>query len=288
MGYYTSPNFLTDDEAWLAQRRAEWVDILRYVRDADPYRRPLTIHPSYPSSSRDQVADPTLVTYEMLQTGHWGSESVATSVDLLEDALAREPRIPVFVGEACYDGIMESNREEHQRFLFWASVLSGAAGHTYGANGIWQVNEPGRPFGLSPHGMSWGNLPWNEAYRLPGSAQLGIGKRLLERYRWWEFEPHPEWVEPHQTADQRLSAYAAGIPGSTRIVYLPAASLLAYFFGDGVRLKDLEPGLEYSAYLVDPKTGEEHQLGDVIGGAQGSYMLPKPPVLQDWVVVLER
>jgi hypothetical protein len=288
MGYYSGPNFLKASEAWLAERRAAWVDVIQGVCAADPYRHPLTIHPSYPSSSRAQVADPTVLDFEMLQTGHWGDESVATSVDMLEAAIGQEPRMPTFVGEACYDGIMESNREEHQRALFWAAVLTGAAGHSYGANGIWQVNERGKPHGLSPHGMSWGNIPWDEAYRLPGSRQLGLGKRLLERFHWWEFEPHPEWVDARQTEVRALPPFAAGISGQVRVHFLPAASLLAYFFADGITLKDLERGIEYRAFLFDPKSGVEVPLGIATGDPQGEWAVPKPPVLQDWIVVLQR
>ncbi|HEY5912737.1 MAG TPA: DUF4038 domain-containing protein [Verrucomicrobiae bacterium] len=36
---------------------------------------------------------------------------------------------------------------------FWAHVIcSGCAGHTYGANGIWQVNRRDRPYEASPGG----------------------------------------------------------------------------------------------------------------------------------------
>ena len=78
--------------------------------------------------------------------------------------------------------------------MFWASVLSGAAGHTYGANGIWQVNRKDQPYGKSPHGGDYGHMPWDEAMKLPGSGQLGMAKRLLEKYPWQRFEPHPEWA----------------------------------------------------------------------------------------------
>ena len=97
--------------------------------------------------------------------------------------------------------------------MFWACVLSGAAGHSYGANGIWQVNRAGQPYGPSPHGMSWGDTPWEEAAQLPGSEQLGLAKQLLERYSWWCFEPHPEWVEPRSTEQDYQRPYAAGTPG---------------------------------------------------------------------------
>src|SRR5215203_5072582 len=114
--------------------------------------------------------------------------------------------------------------EEIQRFLFWACLLDGAAGHTYGANGIWQVNTPEKPFGPSPHGLSWGHRPWDEAMRLPGSLHIGLAKKLLERYTWEKFEPHPDWITPAQTPENRLGIYAAGIPGQVRVVYISIES----------------------------------------------------------------
>jgi uncharacterized protein DUF4038 len=82
--------------------------------------------------------------------------------------------------------------------MFWICLMNGAAGHTYGANGIWQCNRPGDPHGVSPHGGSYGKIPWNEAMHLPGSRQVGLGKAFLEQYPWHRFEPHPEWVVARQ------------------------------------------------------------------------------------------
>ena len=78
--------------------------------------------------------------------------------------------MPVLVGEVCYEGILEASRQEIQRFMFWTCILNGAGGHTYGANGIWQVNTRERPFGPSPHGRSWGDVPWDVAARTPRLA----------------------------------------------------------------------------------------------------------------------
>jgi hypothetical protein len=83
--------------------------------------------------------------------------------------------------------------------MFWLSMMNGAAGHTYGANGIWQCNRPGEPHGPSPHhngGVGYGKIPWDESMSLPGSAQVGLGKKLFEKFAWQKFEPHPEWVQP--------------------------------------------------------------------------------------------
>ncbi|MEO6435789.1 MAG: DUF4038 domain-containing protein, partial [Tepidisphaeraceae bacterium] len=81
--------------------------------------------------------------------------------------------------------------------MFWLCMTHGAAGHTYGANGIWQLNRPGDPHGPSPHmppGVGYGAIPWNESMNLPGSTQLAHGKKLFETYEWQKFTPHPEWA----------------------------------------------------------------------------------------------
>ncbi len=102
--------------------------------------------------------------------------------------------MPVVNGEVCYEALLGRIPAEVPRLMFWACVLSGAAGHTYGANGIWQVNRKDQPYGKSPHGGDYGHLPWDEAMKLPGSGQLGMAKRLLEKVPWQQFEPHPEWA----------------------------------------------------------------------------------------------
>jgi hypothetical protein len=244
----------------------------------------VTIHPT--QYGHDQVDDPTLLDVDMLQTGHSGYPTQSRTVDMLSESLAREPAMPVLVAEANYEGIIESSREEMQRFLFWSCTLSGAAGHTYGANGLWQVNGRDQPYGPSPHGTSWGDLSWEDAYQLPGSVQLGIGKRLLERYAWWRFESHPEWVVPHQTPEDRMSVYAAGIPGVVRVCYIPAEVCWVLHRGELI-VGDLEAGTRYRASYFDPKRGEEHVIGVVSGDAAGCWVPPKPPIFQDWVLVLE-
>ena len=286
MGYYLHPREGAELEKWQKETRAAWSDIIRTIRTLDSFQNPITIHPT--QYGHEQVDDPSLLDVDMLQTGHSGYTSLANTVNMVTTSLAREPKMPVLVGEVNYEGIMESSREEMQRFLFWSCLLSGAAGHTYGANGIWQCNTREKPYGPSPHGTSWGNTPWEDAYRLPGSGQVGLGKRLLERYPWWEFQPHPEWIEPHQTPENRLSAYAAGIPGKVRVVYFTPDGTNWAAWGGRMAVKALEPGHDYRAFLFDPKTGTEYDLGRATANAQGDYIVPKPPIIQDWVLVLER
>ena len=186
----------------------------------------------------------------MMQTGHDDRKSYPNTVDKVTAERARTPPMPVLVGEVCYEGILDQNREEVSRFVFWAAILSGAAGHTYGADGIWQVNTPDQPYGLSPHGRSWGGPSWDKAAQLPGSGQLGVAKQLLSRLEWWRMEPHPEWVDPHWSKDDYQRPYAAGIPGKFRIVFVPPQ-------WEPPTLTQLETGVSYRAYVPsDPANGE--------------------------------
>lgn len=285
MEYYLGRQEGEDAEARRTRLRESWSEMVRYIRASDPFHNPVTIHPT--RYGHDQVSDPALLDIDMLQTGHSGYPTLATTVDILEEALAHEPRLPVLVSEANYEGIQESSREEMQRFLFWSCMLSGAMGHTYGANGLWQVNSREKPYGPSPHGTSWGDTPWEEAYQLPGSAQLGLGKRLLERYPWQAFEPHPEWVEPRQGPQNRMSVYAAGVPGQIRFLFIPAQASWVAWRGRLI-VRQLEEGASYHGFYYNPRNGQAHDLGTVTGNEQGDFVLPKPPVFQDWVVVLER
>ena len=120
---------------------------------------------------------------------------------------------------------------------------------------------------------------------VPGGRTMRGSVR--ERYRWWEFETHPEWIEPHHTAENRILCYAAGIPGQTRVVYIPGEAI-AYVALGQARIKALEPGLTYQAYYYDPKTGDSHHIEPISGDEHGNYQLPQPPTYQDWVVVLDR
>lgn len=277
-GEATMPYYLSETKEEDARvQRQGWTELAAFVRAIDPFHNPVTIHPT--RFGREQVEDASLLDFEMLQTGHGGRESIPNTVNSVVESLRREPRLPVLVAEVNYEGIFDDSRDNVQRMCFWMSMLSGAAGHTYGANGIWQVNTREQPFGPSPHGRSWGDTPWEDAYQLPGSVQLGHGKHLLERLSWWELAPHPEWVEPGWTTASYFNCYAAGIPGKLRVVYTPRQ-------WDPPLVKGIERNVSYSAFYFNPRNGKEISLGTVEPDADGNWRPPHAPVVHDWLLVL--
>jgi hypothetical protein len=190
--WYLAKGFPYDDR----EAVKGWTEVLRFIRAIDPYRRPLTIHPTAIRryTSRHATEDPSLLDFDLLQTPHGQGEAVPVTVGAVRESYGASPLLPVIDGEASYEMLGDSLPTRWTRTMFWVCLMNGAAGHTYGANGIWQCNRRGEPHGASPHGGSYGKISWDEAMALPGSSQVSLGKRLLEEHPWHRFEPHPEWA----------------------------------------------------------------------------------------------
>ena len=249
-----------------------------------PLAGSITVHPTGlpPLSGRLLYKDQSLLDFDMLQTGHGQSEVLAPTIRALRDPYDAQPTCRSSTAKSATKRLLGRIPAEVPRLMFWANMLSGAAGHTYGANGIWQLNRRGQPYGNSPHGGNYGPIPWDEAMKLPGAQQLGFAKRLFVEHDWQRFEPHPEWAswsEVHEGDDEFLVPYAAGTPGVVRIVYLakPAPATM----------HKLEPDRKHTAAWFDPITGQSRAIGSAQPTADGSWTVSPPKgVRGDWVVVL--
>ncbi len=280
-GEITMPFYLskTKDKDSEFQRQG-WTDVARELRRIDPFHRLVTGHP--PRSARFSFTAPAVLDFDMLQTGHSDRRSIPNTIRLIRGSRAASPTLPVVLGEVTYEGILDTCFEDVQRFMVWSSFLSGTAGHTYGANGIWQLNRREQPYGKSPHGGNWGNRPWDDAMNLPGSRQVGLAKGLFERFDWWKFEPHPEWASWQRGNSKHGEfdvPYAAGIPGRVRVVYIPAA--------EPVTLHGLGAGFSYSIRRYDPRTGELKEPRRANPDRQGDLVCTPESSTGDWVAILE-
>ncbi len=282
--WYLAPGFPYDDR----KQVHDWTEVMHFIGATDPFHRPLTIHPTAIKryTARHATDEPGLLDFDMLQTPHGQREAVPVTIKAVRESYAAEPRMPVIDGEASYEMLNDSLPTQWTRRMFWLCLMNGAAGHTYGANGIWQCNRPGEPHGKSPHGGSYGKIPWNEAMNLPGSRQLGLAKAFLQQYPWQLCEPHPEWVvikpEVHSAQkDVSFEPQAIGIPGSLRIIYVPEL--------ESIEVRGLERDVKYEATYFDPVIGEKKSLGTIQAGTNGVWQCP-PPSNQDhdWVVALAK
>jgi hypothetical protein len=270
-----------------ALQKEGWTEVIRFIRATDPFGRMITIHPS--RSARETVADPSILDFDMHQTGHQPESALGNMARQMRWGYEAQPVMPVIAGESSYDGL--DLREfgggvlssDASRQMFWVGLMhNGAAGGTYGANGIWQVNRRDLPYGPSPHGRSWGSIPWEEAMQRAGSTQVGLAKRFLARYPWHRLEARPAaagWADKEKTKDD-VRPCAAGTGTKLLMVYVPRPR--------PILVKQLAPQTDYALDLFDPVAGGHSSLGKIKTDENGAWQGLPPAWKHDWVVVLER
>lgn len=276
-----------DREAARRAQIAGWTEVARDLRAHDPWQRPLTLHVGPKPGAVDEppLDDLALLDFHFLQPGHSEHDAVAATQRDLGAARATRPGALVLVGECCFEGMHGGAGPKVQRNLFWTSVLSGMPGYSYGVDALWQMNRRDDPFGPSVGGQIWGNAPWDDACHWEGSAHVGLGRRLLLRFPWWRFEPHPEWIDPAAGPSDPLGPYCAGIPGHVRLVYFPR---IVPPWGRPYHVRALEPGVPYRAAWLSPLDGTTWPIGAVAPDPAGSWRVPFAPILHDWLLVLQR
>ncbi len=274
----------------------QWRDTARMVKELDGYDNLRTVHPC-PAfshySSTDVFGDVADLDLIWLQTGHADRAAIDSSLDAMDRELSHQHGLPVINSEVCYEGIAAGSPATLQRFLFWSNVLSGAAGHTYGAQGLWafrRAQDPGP-------GLMWGDATWQQAAELPGAEQLGFAADLLRSRAWADLVPSPEALSVHATVDRRLLPYAARRHDEV-IAYFPAASMMPLGIGISQELMDVRfQMLAVGTWQVrywNPRAGTfvggyETEVDDdgqlrMRDGTRRSAL----PSLEDWVVVATR
>lgn len=283
MPWYLSSNKQQEQE----QLKQQWTEVIRYIKQIDGFQRLITTHPQL--SARESVTDPYLLDFEMQQTGH--HQATEHHAKRAAEGWQAQPVMPVICAESRYEalGITPPVTARDARQTFWAHLLnSGCAGHTYGANGVWQVNQPGQPFGKSPGGNDWGNLPWNEAMHLRGSNQLAAAKRFLLSLPWHALhgtgKPKSRFATLMSLIRSSKAAVAAAAPdGSIALYYLltqkPIKVNMASFCAP-----------VYASWF-DPASGKQIPMTETAFLNKGSAKFTPPSKNadgdSDWVLVLQ-
>lgn len=270
-----------------------WEDASNLVKEIDPFDRPRTVHAvnlaSKVFSSRESFD------FDMQQAGHLGAGSVSSKTDL-KSAIKNGDR-PVVVGECSYEGIFDSNWQDTQRFMFWSSVLSGTAGHTYGTMAISCFNSKDDPL---PPLSRVSTHYWEDAIDWLGATHVAIGKRILERFAWWELSPSPDSLDVHASPNNWYLPYAATLSDGTMIIYQPSLPYLQFGVdpnqdlliegpGSSLLVKKLRDDTDYRATFIDPRTGNENS-SFTFSPTKGCYKIKSSllwagPTGEDWVIV---
>jgi hypothetical protein len=258
----------------------------------NPWRHPLSIHPSAQlgwkpphncQSSRPFHGEAWL-DHHWLQTGQ-SVDRLFNIVTRLAENRALEPAVPVFCSEAYYERAGDAESAYHTRWQVWTALLNGAAGYGHGAQGIWQFLDLSDSQGETGKQESEA-VPWREAIRLPGSAQMRPARTFLASLDWWNLQPRrdalrvdgkPNWLP---TKTDLTPPHAASIGDKTWVIYIPR--------GNEKREITLSVGIAEAgaARWFDPRRGEF--AGPALAWApQTGPLPPRPaPADEDWLLVV--
>jgi len=280
LAYYTD---LGDNwDHYKHEFRQKWSDVAQFIQENDPYDRLLTTHPG-PGihDGKNPIYEMQYLDMVMLQSGHRAFETVSKSNEFIKEYKQRFPDRPIIHGEVCFEGMFGSSRDDVQRLLFWSNVLQGLPGFSYGVEGIWQFNTPEQPFGPSPTGNVWGNVPWQTGMNYAGSKHLGQSAEFLRKLNWWELTPAPERVSYHADIKNIYDPYASEL-GNGLLLYFTKAG----FRNNQLKILDLKPEQPYQYIYFDPITGTEYPPVKITANEQGEWVVGTPPIMQDWALLI--
>ena len=268
----------------------DWTKVMRYMKSVDPFHRLSTAHVTVDRLSIDDIEDPELLDFLIYQAAnHDGNKACIAEHVNRQNArgLSYEPIRPVLNSETCYEGMMYQCGADIQRWLFWHAALDGSAGWSYGANGIFNMNHDNDPFGICHYNINWGEQTWQEAIDFEGAKQVGASRKYLNQYEWWKLLPAQDIVEDTDGTEGYDAAIAAQTDEGLIMVYKQRIHNSMHSPTE-IKLRNLIPGVCYQVKAYNPIRDYEISLGTIEVNADGKAVTPKAPVVQDWVIILEK
>jgi hypothetical protein len=274
------------------ERRLYWERFAGVLREADGGQQLMSIHPEGLTASYDFFSNTaSWLDFHMLQSSHqpWTNDRTA----LVRRGYDRLPTKPVLNAEPPYeDFILNSFFSDFEasfiggkyrakpydvRLAAYMSIFNGGlVGVTYGANGIFQWNSE-----ANPNPIHQPRLTVDSALSLPGSAQMGILKRLLTDVHWEEMIPRLDLVTTIAAERGVTPFYGALASSETFIGY----------FGEGLRSVTLSCGAlrgdgAFVVRWISPTTGET--VSSLMPFSLSPITLRPPALSEDWLVTVRR
>lgn len=240
----------------------------------------MTYHPQGGSNSAELFPDEDWLDFHLFQSGH--SNRNAPNYDFNIHNLQLKPLKPTIDGEPRYedhpvdwkpDSLGWFDAFDVRQAAYW-SLLSGAAGHTYGNHNIWQMWEEGR------HPVSWARTNWKEALHHEGSTQMGYMKKLFEARPWYSLQPDQSLILNKNSEGNTYQMAAIAEDKSFALFYTPYGKALS------VDLSNIN-GREVRAWWYNPRDGRVLSIGDY---SEKKLVEFKPHASgrgSDWLLVLD-
>ncbi len=201
----------------------------------------------------------------------------ATRAALVAD-YGRTPVKPSINIEAGYDGLWGWNREMTRQDA-WTVYMSGGAGYSYGANGIFNWND-----GCCDE-EEYSPPRWYDALDAPSANDMRHLAGFFSGIAWWTLTPRD---------DLASEGYVLANPGREYVVYLPPTAVSQAKWRrwakpfvsrrDSVAIDLSGAAGAYNAAWFNPRTGEWLGGTAVTGGRTQTFFLPfeRDAVLRLW------
>ena len=256
-----------------------WNAIARAIKSVDNNHL-MTFHPIGWNSSSRWFHNAEWLDFNMAQTGHH-DRSYSCFRDYIVNDYNKTPIKPTFDGEPRYedhpirwqpDSLGWFNEMHVRQAAYW-SLFSGAFGHTYGTNSVWQFYSPGRtPLGFARHN-------WYDVLDLPGAQQMQHVRNLMESRPFLSRIPVNNLVlNPGDDYSYIIATKGDGYV----MVYSP--------LGYEIELSALHfDAKEYKVWWFDPRCGKSRYDGVITieGREPFRFSPPSRGPGFDWVLVLD-
>lgn len=253
------------------------------LRKGDNGNHLITFHPMGPGFSSDYFHEAYWLDFNMYQSSHAAHDH--DNGLFAEHDYSLEPVKPTLDGEPRYEtinvGFYFNGYNRLDRFddydcrqaAYW-SLLSGACGHTYGNNSIWQMHKPGSNPILDAQ------IPWYDALDHPGAFQIGLLKKLFLSRPFHKLEPNQSIIkEGPMTGGAKIKAAVAN-DGSFAFIYSPRGEPFTID-------KSLLKAEKMREIWFDPRYGMIYTIHTQITKAIQTYTPPTSGRGNDWVLIIE-
>jgi hypothetical protein len=258
----------------------------RGLRKGDGGTHLMTLHPPGGNGSSTWFHNEDWLDFNMRQNGH-GAEFTG-HYDQTKADYDRTPVKPVLDGEPIYEDhpvsfdpkkFGHSIASDVRRPLYW-DLFGGAFGHTYGHHSVWQMWSPNKSPINNPL------MPWFEAIKQPGAAQMQHGKKLMLSRPFLTRVPDDSVIVTDRVATSVPGAgryhFAAtrDSAGSYAMVYAPIGRAFK------VRM-DRIAGAKVKAWWFNPRDGQVTAIGEFANTGEREFTPPDKGEMLDWVLVLD-
>ena len=240
----------------------------------------VTYHPSGGSNSAAFFHKDNWLNINMFQSGH-GAKNIKNYI-MQRQNYGLFPVKPSLDGEPRYEDISIGFKPENDYFIShdvrqaaWWSVLSGACGHTYGNNNVWQFFD----INLNPSIIS-ARTHWRRSLDQEGASQMGFMKKLFESHPWPTLIPDQSIIKNENPEDAGYQMAAFSENKDFLFAYSPTGRTLKI---DCSRFSS--PNLV--AYWFNPRDSFSMKIADFQNTETKEFKAPMSCPTCDWVLVID-